>query len=55
VEASARAAEWMAARMREYVAQRQMLPLIAASISASVGLAFFANKAAADMIWPDWQ
>ena len=31
------AARWIAWRMRRYVAQRQMLPFIAASMSASVG------------------
>ena len=32
-----------------------MLPDMAASISASLGLGFFSRSAAADMIWPDWQ
>src|SRR5215813_6437520 len=32
-----------------------MLPLMAASISASVGFAFLARRAAADMICPVWQ
>jgi len=32
-----------------------MLPAIAASMSASVGRAFLASRAEADMIWPDWQ
>src|SRR2546428_9942687 len=32
-----------------------MLPRIASSMSASVGLDFFASRAAADMICPDWQ
>src|ERR1700739_2488368 len=32
-----------------------MLPLMASSISASVGLGFFASSATADMICPDWQ
>src|SRR6267142_338053 len=32
-----------------------MLPDIAPSISASLGWAFFATSADADMIWPDWQ
>src|SRR6266851_7778725 len=45
----------MALRMRWYVPQRQMFPLMASSISASVGLAFFASSATADMICPDWQ
>src|SRR5713101_9221881 len=47
------AAVWMALRMRWYVPQRQMLPLMASSISASVGLAFLASSATADMICPD--
>src|SRR5690606_20649052 len=54
-QASARAASWMAARMRTYVAQRHTLPLIALSMSASVGWGFCASRAAADMICPDWQ
>ena len=53
--ADPRAACLMAARMRPYVPQRQILPDIAASISASLGFAFFATSADADMIWPDWQ
>lgn len=32
-----------------------MLPFIALSISASLGCGFFARRAAADMICPDWQ
>src|SRR6266478_2146363 len=32
-----------------------MLPLMAVSISASVGLGFFASSATADIICPDWQ
>src|SRR5665213_1646514 len=32
-----------------------MLPFIASSISLSFGLEFFASRAAADMICPDWQ
>src|SRR5713101_9662452 len=32
-----------------------MLPLMAVSISASVGFGFFASRATADIIWPDWQ
>src|SRR6266540_1529420 len=44
----------MAARMRWYVPQRQML-VIAVSISASEGCGFFASSAAAAMICPDWQ
>jgi hypothetical protein len=46
------AASWIAVRMRAYVAQRQMLPAMAASISESVGLEFVANSAAADMTCP---
>src|SRR5438094_8542315 len=49
------AARWMALRMRWYVPQRQMLPLRASSMSASVGLGFLESSAAADMICPDWQ
>jgi hypothetical protein len=45
----------MAARIREYVAQRQILPLMAASMSLSVGAAFRSNRAVADITWPDWQ
>src|SRR5271166_217801 len=41
--------------MRLYMPQRQMFPLIAASMSVSLGFAFFASSAAADMICPDWQ
>ena len=49
-------AAWrMAARMRVYVPHRQMLPSIAASISASVGFGVSASSAAACMIWPVWQ
>ncbi len=48
-----RAASWMAARMRTYVAQRQMLPFIALSMSWSLGLALSVSSAVADMIWPD--
>jgi hypothetical protein len=44
------AARWMALRMRWYVPQRQMLPLIKSSMSASVGFGFFASSATADMI-----
>jgi hypothetical protein len=32
-----------------------MLPLIAASISASVGFGVVRSNAAAAMIWPAWQ
>src|SRR5688500_5711517 len=45
----------MAARMRGYVPQRQMLPSIAPSMSASVSLGFPASSAQALMIGPDWQ
>src|ERR1019366_1846148 len=41
--------------MRRYVAQRQTLPFIAASICASVGFGVFARSAAADISWPAWQ
>src|ERR1044071_7950484 len=49
------AARWIASRMRVYVAQRQRLPLIARSMSASVGRALRRSSAAADMICPAWQ
>ncbi len=45
----------MAARMRPYVPQRQMLPVMAASMSASVGLGFCLSSAVAAMICPAWQ
>jgi hypothetical protein len=45
----------MAARMRGYVPQRQMLPDIEASISASVGFGVFSSSAEACMICPLWQ
>src|SRR5512145_1591315 len=32
-----------------------MLPAMALSMSASLGLRLAASSAAADMIWPDWQ
>src|SRR6266446_5913633 len=32
-----------------------MLPLMASSMTASVGLGFFESRATADMIFPDWQ
>ena len=35
------------------VPQRQILPVIAASISLSVGFLFSLRRTAADMIWPD--
>ena len=49
------AASLIAARMRTYVAQRQALPAMAWSISASVGRFFFVSSAAAAMTCPDWQ
>ena len=49
------AAWWMAPRMRTYVAQRQMLPAMAESMSASLGFGFVASSAEADMICPLWQ
>ena len=49
------AAFLMAARMRGYVPQRQMLPSIAATICSREGLGFFCSSAAAVMSWPDWQ
>src|SRR5215813_13016106 len=45
----------MAARMRGYVPQRQMLPLMAASICASVGLGVVFSSDAACIICPGWQ
>jgi hypothetical protein len=45
----------MALRILWYVPQRQMFPLIASSMSASVGFGFFASNETADMICPDWQ
>ena len=42
-------------RIRLYVPQRQILPLIALSISSSLGFLLPARRAAADMICPDWQ
>ncbi len=45
----------IAARIRPYVPQRQMLPAIAASMSASVGLGLLLSSAVADMICPAWQ
>src|SRR5438270_10319931 len=44
----------IAARMRVYVPQRQMLPAIASSMSASVGRGFCLSSAVAVMIWPPW-
>lgn len=49
------AAAWMAARIREYVQQRHTLPLMAPSISASLGTGLLSNNAVAAMTWPDWQ
>src|SRR6185369_3965011 len=49
------AAVWIARRMRPYVPQRQRLPLMALSISASVGWGFCASSATALMICPGWQ
>src|SRR3954466_4978504 len=49
------AARLMAARMRGYVAQRQMLPLIAASICASLGSLLAERSATALITCPDWQ
>lgn len=49
------AAVLIAARIRVYVPQRQMLPSIALSIWVSVGLGVFLSRAAACMIWPLWQ
>ena len=45
----------MARRIRWYVPQRQRLPDIASSMSASVGFGFLARRSAADMSWPGWQ
>src|ERR1700761_641433 len=47
------AAALMAARIRGYVMQRQRLPAITASMSASVGEGKSLKRAAACMIWPD--
>src|SRR2546425_1268444 len=49
------AARWIAWRIRGYVPQRQIFPVMASSMSLSVGFAFSASKTAALMIWPDWQ
>ena len=49
------AASLMAARIRGYVPHRQMFPAMAASMSASLGALFSVRRAAALMIWPDWQ
>ena len=53
--ASWRAACWMAARMRGYVPQRQILPLIASAISCSVGCGAAFKRLTAVMICPAWQ
>src|SRR5262249_55529583 len=45
----------MAARMRGYVPQRQILSDMSASISASVGLGLLSIRATADMTGPAWQ
>src|SRR5450631_1424062 len=45
----------MALRILGYVPQRQIFPLMASSISLSVGLEFSASKTAALIICPDWQ
>jgi hypothetical protein len=37
------------------VPQRQILPAMAASMSASFGAGVLASKALADMICPNWQ
>src|SRR5262249_50997007 len=52
---SVRAASLMAARMRTYVAQRQMLPFMAWSMSVSVGRFTSFRSVTALMTWPDWQ
>jgi hypothetical protein len=48
-------ARWIAARMRWYVAHRQILPAMARSMSRSLDFGFFSSNATADMICPDWQ
>jgi hypothetical protein len=45
----------MAARMRGYMPQRQMLPDMAWSISVSLGFGVLASKATAAITCPDWQ
>jgi hypothetical protein len=45
----------MALRIRTYVPHRHKFPVIAESISASVGLLIIVNRAAAVMSWPAWQ
>jgi hypothetical protein len=49
------AARRIAARMRGYVPQRQIFPLMASSISLSVSLRVSFKSDAACMIWPVWQ
>jgi len=46
---------WTAARIRVYVPQRHKLPVMAVSISLSVGCGVFASNAAAVIICPAWQ
>src|SRR3984885_8056738 len=41
--------------MRGYVPQRQMLPVIASSMSSSLGFGFSRSNTAALISWPDWQ
>jgi hypothetical protein len=41
--------------MRGYVPQRQTLPRIAVSMSASLGRGLVVSNAAALISWPDWQ
>ena len=55
VPAPVPAASLIAARMRRKVPQRQRLPAIAASMSASVGVGVCASSAVAGMICPAWQ
>src|SRR5437879_11107262 len=45
----------MASRIRKYVPQRHTFPVIAWSMSASVGFGLLANNDAADMSCPAWQ
>ncbi len=47
------AARWIASRIRVYVPQRHKLPLMALSISSSLGSGLPASKATALMICPD--
>jgi hypothetical protein len=48
------AAAWIAARMRAYVPQRQMLVMVS-SMSLSLGFGFFLSRATAARICPPWQ